>query len=142
MALFDFFRKLSFFKGRDTSDLQDEDLDFQKWIAAHRDWRRRLASYIDGTGEETLDENVICVDNRCELGKWIHGHGGKFYGELGNFQQMVQDHASFHQAAGQVVRFYKQDGAQAARKALNTDFDRYSLRVVSALESLEKQVRE
>lgn len=140
MAFFDFFRKLAFFKGRDTADLKEEDLDFQKWVAAHRDWRRRLTQYIDGTSEETLDENVICLDNRCDLGKWIHSNGHRHYGDLPVFQSIVRDHAHFHQCAGQVVRFYKNDGLPAARKLLNSDFDVYSLKVVSGLENLERQV--
>lgn len=141
MGLFDFLRKFSFFKGRDTSGLNEDDLNFQKWVAAHRDWRRRLANYIDGTSEETLDENVICVDNRCDLGKWIHGNGGKFYGELPVFHQLTKDHASFHQCAGHVVLTFKTEGEHAAKKALNTDFDTYSLKVVSGLNNLERQVK-
>jgi len=54
MSFFDFFRKLSFFKGRSVEGLQEEDLDFQKWIAAHRNWRRRLQDYIDGASVENL----------------------------------------------------------------------------------------
>ena len=141
MAFFDFFRKLSFFKGRSVEGLQEEDLDFQKWIGAHRDWRRRLLGYIDGTSTEALDENVICHDNRCELGKWIHGNGGKFYGGEATFQQLQTDHACFHRSAADVVRYYKSDDEKSARKTLQGDFDRYSMHVVSALERLEKQVK-
>ncbi len=142
MGFFDFLRKFSFFKGRDTSDLKEEDLDFQKWVAAHRDWRKRLVNYIEGTSTETLDETVICVDNRCDLGKWIHGNGGKFYGELPVFQQLTKDHASFHQCAGHVVKTFKTTGESSARKALNTDFDTYSLKVVNCLNNLERQVKQ
>lgn len=142
MAFFDFFRSFSFFKGKDVTDLHEEDLDFQKWIAAHRNWRQRLTSYVDGSSQEVLDENVICVDNRCDLGKWIHGHGGKFYGDVSTFQKMMKDHAQFHATAGQVVRFYKSQDVRSARNMLNGDFDLYSLRVIQGLESLEKQIKQ
>ncbi len=96
MALFNFFRKLSFFANRSTEGLQEEDLDFQKWIAAHRDWRRRLQAYIDGLSTEQLDEKAISCDDRCDLGKWIHGNGRRFYGSENNFRQLQADHAHFH----------------------------------------------
>ena len=141
MALFDFFRKFSFFKGRSTEGLVADDLDFQKWIAAHRDWRRRLVSYIDGSSQEALDETVICVDNRCDLGKWIHSNGIKFYGEEQTFKHLVDDHAKFHQAAGEVVRLYKNDGVKKATRALTGEFDIRSMRVIGDLEALERQVK-
>jgi hypothetical protein len=141
MSFFDFFRKLSFFKGRSVEGLQEEDLDFQKWIAAHRNWRRRLQDYIDGMSVESLDENAICHDDRCELGKWIHGNGWKFYKEENTFQQLVTDHACFHRSAAEVVVYHKKNDEKSARKTLQGDFDRYSMHVISALERLEKQVK-
>ena len=141
MAIFDFFRKFSFFKGRSTEGLVAEDLDFQKWTAAHRDWRRRLVSYIDGSSQEALDETVICLDNRCELGQWIHSNGVKFYGEEQIFQHLVDDHAKFHQAAGEVVRLYKNDDLKKAARALSGEFDMRSGRVIRGLEELERQVK-
>lgn len=142
MGLLDFFRQFSFFRDRDVAELEEDDVNFQKWILAHRDWRRRLVAYIEGGSKEELDENVICRDNQCELGKWIYGHGSKFYNGLPVFHQMVRDHATFHQCAGHVVKIYKTEGSQAARKVLNTDFDTYSLKVVSGLNSLEWEIKE
>lgn len=141
MALFDFFRKLSFFKGRSTEGLREEDLDFQKWIGAHRNWRQRLVAYIDGTSGETLDEAVICRDDRCDLGKWIHGNGTKFYGGEVPFQRLVGDHAAFHRAAGEVVGLFKASGEKEARRTLTGDFDLCSMRVIDGLEQLERRVK-
>ena len=142
MALFDFFRKLSFFKGRSTEGLQEEDLDFEKWVNAHRNWRHRLVAYIDGTSTEALDETAICHDNRCDLGKWIHGNGNKFYGDVPTFQRLIQDHAAFHKSAAEVVGQFKVNGEKDARRILNSEFDLCSMRVVSGLEQLERQVKQ
>lgn len=142
MALFDFFRKFSFFKGRSTEGLLEEDLDFQKWIAAHRNWRQRLVAYLDGSSSETLDESVICHDNRCDLGEWIHGNGNKFYGDVPVFQRLIQDHAAFHRSAAEVVGQFKQGGEKDARRILNGEFDLCSMRVIGGLEQLERQVRQ
>ncbi len=141
MAFFDFFRKLSFFKGRSTEGLNEEDLDFQKWVSAHRDWRRRLTLFIQGASQEALDEHVICHDDRCDLGRWIHSNGKRFYGDQHVFHQLVEDHAAFHVAAGEVVRQYKAQGEKEARRTLNGAFDLYSMHVVSGLEKLEVIVK-
>ncbi len=141
MALFNFFRKFSFFQGRNTEGLNDEDLDFQKWIGAHRDWRRRLIAYIDGQSTEQLDETVICCDDRCELGKWIHSNGKRFYEGEGTFRQLRDDHAAFHRAAGEVVGTFKVHGERQARRTLNGDFDRHSMHVIAGLEKLERTVK-
>ncbi|MDD2885386.1 MAG: CZB domain-containing protein [Dechloromonas sp.] len=142
MALFDFFRKLNFFKDRSTDGLQEEDLDFQKWIAAHRNWRHRLLTYIDGLSTEELDEKIISCDDRCDLGKWIHGNGRRFYGSETTFRQLQTDHAHFHRAAGEVIVCYKQHGERDAKRALNGEFDRYSMHVVTGLEKLEQRVKQ
>ena len=142
MAFFNFFSKLNFFAGRSTEGLQEEDLDFQKWIAAHRNWRRRLLDFLDGNSSEALDAQVIGCDDRCDLGRWIHGNGHKFYGNEATFKRLVGDHAAFHRSAGSVVSQFRQGDEKEARRTLNGDFDRHSMHVVSALETLEKQVRQ
>ncbi len=141
MALLDFFRNLSFFRGRNTEGMLEEDLDFAKWIKAHQDWRARLIAYINGTSSETLDETVICRDDRCALGHWIYDHGGRYYGDLSTFQQLKSQHADFHVSAGMVVTMYKKAGEKSAKKVLHSDFDLNSMRVVRSLEALEKEVK-
>lgn len=141
MAFFDFFRKLSFFAGRDTSGMQAEDLDFAKWVVAHRNWRLRLVNFIEGSSQEKLDEKAVCQDHLCDLGKWIHGNGARFYGDVELFKDVRSRHAVFHHCAGEVIRRYKSDGETAARKLLETEFDRASVQVVLGLEALERQVK-
>lgn len=118
MGLFDFL-KHAFFKGRDTSDLVEDDLDFAKWIDAHRAWRHRLSQFIEGNAQEQLDEAVIGRDDRCELGCWLHDHGQRFYGDEPAFQDVLRHHAAFHHCAGDVVHTSKEQGQSAARKLLN-----------------------
>ncbi len=142
MALINFFQKFNFFSGKSTEGMDEDDLDFQKWIAAHRNWRRRLLDYIDGNSQEKLDETAICRDNNCDLGKWIYGNGEKFYGDETTFQRLVHDHAAFHRSAGEVVHQYKNSGEKEARRTLNGDFDLHSMHVVGALEALERRVKQ
>jgi methyl-accepting chemotaxis protein len=141
MGLFDFMRGISFFQGKDTEGLTHDDIDFAKWVAAHRNWRKRLSDYIHGSGHEELDENIVCKADRCELGKWIAGNGNRFYGKLPVFGKLRDHHSEFHRCAGRVVRVYKSEGHHAATKALNTEFDLVSLKVIEHLESLEHEVK-
>jgi methyl-accepting chemotaxis protein len=141
MGLFDFMRGISFFQGKDTEGLTRDDIDFAKWVAAHRNWRKRLSDYIHGSGHEELDENIVCKADRCELGRWIAGNGNRFYGELPVFGKLRDHHSEFHRSAGHVVRVYKSEGHHAATKALNTEFDLVSLKVIEHLESLEHEVK-
>jgi hypothetical protein len=141
MGLFDFMRGVVFFKGKDTEGLTESDLDFAKWIAAHRNWRRRLSDCIQGSGQEELDENVVCKADCCELGKWIDGNGSRFYGKLTVFGKLRDHHAEFHRSAAHVLRVHMSEGRHAATKALHTEFDLISLKVIEHLESLEQEVK-
>jgi hypothetical protein len=140
MALFDFFRKLKFFSGRNTEGIAADDLDFPKWVKAHQDWRARLVAFINGTSTEVLEEAVVCRDDRCALGQWIHANGTRFYGDVDVFQQLKGHHADFHRSAGMVIAMFNKVGAKAATKALHQDFDLNSMRVVRSLEALERKV--
>ncbi len=141
MALFNFFTRLSFFKGRNTDGMTEEDLDFAKWTHVHQQWRGRLLSYINGTSSEALNEEVICLDDRCDLGRWIHDHGRRYYGDVPVFNELRSHHTHFHRSAGNIVAMYKTKGAAAAQKALHGDFDLHSMRVIRSLEGLERHVK-
>lgn len=75
---------------------------FDQAIAAHRDWKVRLRKAI--AGHETLDADTICRDDRCALGKWIHGPGAAQWGQRPGFAPLQAKHAEFHEVAGGVAR--------------------------------------
>lgn len=141
MGLFDFMRGISFFQGKDTEGLTQDDIDFAKWVAAHRNWRKRLSDYIQGSSQDQLDEGIVCRADRCDLGKWIDGNGSRFYGKLPVFAKLRDHHADFHRCAGHVINVFKREGQHAATKALHTEFDLVSLKVVEQLEALEHEVK-
>lgn len=141
MGLFDFMRRISFFQDKDTEGLTHDDIDFAKWVATHRNWRKRLSDYIHGSSQEELDEAIVCKADRCDLGKWIDGSGHRFYGKLPVFAKLRDQHDAFHRSAGHVVWVFKSEGHHAATKALHTEFDLVSLKVIEHLESLESEVK-
>jgi methyl-accepting chemotaxis protein len=80
----------------------DTGFDFDKAIEAHRAWKIRLRKGI--SGEEKLDVETICRDDKCPLGQWIHGAGGQRWGSKPGFVELMEKHAEFHQTAGDVAR--------------------------------------
>jgi methyl-accepting chemotaxis protein len=78
------------------------DFDFDRAIAAHRDWKVKLREAI--AQKEQLDADSICRDDRCPLGQWLHGPGGAQWGSRPTFVALLERHAAFHVAAGDVAR--------------------------------------
>lgn len=60
-------------------------------MQAHANWKKRLMDYIEGNSQEDLQPHNVCVDNRCTLGIWIHGHGKARFGEYPLFLQLVDE---------------------------------------------------
>jgi len=79
-----------------------EDFDFEAAIAAHRQWKVKLRQAI--AKHEQLEADTICRDDRCPLGRWIHGPGGQRWGSKPTFTELLGKHAEFHRAAGNVAR--------------------------------------
>ena len=132
---------ISFCPAKSVDECTEEDRDFAKWVAVHRSWRRRLGDYIQGTGSDGLDEKLVRRGDCCDLGQWIGGNGGRIYGRLPVFGKLRDHHTEFHRCAGKVVDIYKREGREAATRALHTEFDLASLRVIEAIEALERQVK-
>ncbi|MGD9832211.1 MAG: methyl-accepting chemotaxis protein, partial [Piscinibacter sp.] len=79
-----------------------DDFDFDQAIDAHRQWKVKLRKAI--AEHSQLDAETICRDDRCPLGQWIHGAGGRRWGSRPTFTALLGKHAEFHAAAGAVAR--------------------------------------
>ena len=92
--------------GQDVAVVEREpqvtDFDFDTAIEAHRHWKVKLRSAIEK--REQLDAATICRDDQCPLGRWLHGPGGARWSSKPGFSTLLQAHAGFHQAAGQVAQ--------------------------------------
>ena len=80
------------------------DAKFDRWIFDHQAWKSRLTACVDGTSTEKLDAAAISGDHECDLGKWLHGDGMKFYGGNTAFMQILHEHRELHACAGKVVK--------------------------------------
>ncbi len=105
-------------------------------IKAHMAWKIRLMDYLEGRSTEDLQPHHICVDNRCDLGKWIHGPGKARLGEQALFQQLVEEHAKFHYHASKVVEAHQGGDAGLAHKILAGGFAEQSRNTVNCLARL------
>jgi len=155
MSLFDWFKHLA--QGKDEAtqpsppppelgavkdDAIIQGLDFVAAIEAHRKWKARLTDFIEGRSEEMLDPAVICQDDKCALGKWIHGEGKTFCGHLPRFHQLKADHAEFHIHAAEVVQLAQKGRFDEAKHAvLEGPFAQYSMKTQTSLSKLYMEMK-
>jgi hypothetical protein len=109
-------------------------------LKAHTDWKKRLMEYLDGRSTEVLQPHEICVDNRCALGKWIHGPGKSRFGEQPLFLNLVDEHAKFHFQASKVVEAHQAGNSALALQILSENFTEQSRKTVSCLSKLNALV--
>jgi hypothetical protein len=111
-------------------------------VAAHIKWKVRLEDYINGSSTETLDPMVICRDDQCALGKWIHGTAANYFNHSDDFQRLRADHAQFHFIAGNVVSKVQTHDQTGAEALMQGEYAHVSRKVVQALVDLNKQVKQ
>jgi hypothetical protein len=112
------------------------DLDIQVAISAHDNWKNRLQAYLDGTSKEVFDANVVCFDDRCDLGKWIHSSGKAKLGQYPGFTALMSHHKMFHFAASNIVALQSRGKTAEADVILKGQFTQFSKSVVSDLNAL------
>jgi chemoreceptor zinc-binding protein len=117
------------------------EINFYEAVEAHLAWKRRLDEYLSGRSDEDLRPEVICQDNRCVLGKWIHGAGKARLGGYPLFHQLIDEHSKFHYHASKVVEAHQAGNQPLAAKLLQEDFLKQSKRTVACLAKLHAEVQ-
>lgn len=116
-------------------------MNFDEAITAHSQWKIRLQGLVAGTNRETLDPEVVGVDNRCALGQWIHGEA-KQYSALPEYADLVKEHAAFHRSAAEVLKVVAAGQGEQARALIDTgSFHQASIRTINAIRHLRKRVQ-
>lgn len=77
-------------------------MNFDDAIAAHASWKSKLSGYLRKP-DKSLNPSDVEVDDKCALGKWIHGDGKKWAG-LPEYATLTEQHRKFHAAAAEVIR--------------------------------------
>ena len=114
------------------------ELDIDSAINAHENWKNRLLAVMEGRSDEQLDPAVVCLDDRCDLGRWLHGKGRECLGRYPAFSVLVARHQLFHREASAVLSL-AQAGEQAkADQKLQSGYRHASNQVVLLLKELKR----
>lgn len=114
------------------------EIDIDTAIAAHENWKLRLRNYLDGKSTEQLSPEVLCLDDKCDLGKWLHGPGGQRLGKYPAFTMLVARHKYFHVQASTVVALSQSGDKEKAEATLKTHYEHGSTQTVLLLKELKR----
>jgi aerotaxis receptor len=103
---------------KDTTELREDEVDFDKVIAAHQQWRVTLRNAV--LKNKKLDADTLRRDDCCALGKWLHGGGGRRWGHVPDFKALLQHHKAFHHEAGKVADAINQGALDKAKAMMES----------------------
>ncbi len=114
-------------------------MNFDEAVLAHSSWKQKLKLYVEKP-DRSLDPATVALDNKCQLGEWLHGEGGK-YAALPEFRTLTAEHARFHKAAAELVRKANRGETVDAEVALgaSSEFAKSTSGVVNALVEMKKK---
>jgi hypothetical protein len=151
MNMLDWFRKLAVGDRQEfevsaptASEAQHSDvggLNFYTAIEAHQRWKVRLSAYVKGQSEEKLDWKILCKDDACPLGGWLHHEARVPNAQRPLLTRLIEEHAEFHRQAGEVVQLTDAGLQDAALKRLtHGDYARASNKIIASLSQLYLQL--
>jgi Chemoreceptor zinc-binding domain len=120
-----------------TAKLILAEIDIDSAISAHQNWKLRLTNVIAGKSTEELKPEIICLDNRCDLGKWLHGSGSLRMGHLPAFTMLIARHKQFHLEASSILATAQGGDTASAQTLLNGNYSHTSQQVVTLLQHLK-----
>jgi methyl-accepting chemotaxis protein len=114
-----------------------EGIDVDAIIDGHRQWKLKLREAVE-SGDQ-IDVATLSRDDCCALGKWIYADGQRLRGRT-SFTALVNNHAHFHQVAGQVGELINTGRYTQAEDALapNTPFANATSDVVMVLSAAKR----
>ena len=115
-------------------------MDWMEIIGAHVMWKQRLTAFLAGNSTEELKPDMIRLDDRCALGKWIYGEG-KPMSHLPRYEEVRELHAQFHQYAADVVNLHLAGNTAEAEKLLQGEYSRLSEKLKHRIIGLSQQVK-
>jgi len=115
------------------------ELNLEQAIESHEAWKVRLRKILEGTSTEKLDPSIVCLDDQCDLGKWLRGPGLERLGHAPFFSALVSRHRSFHLQAAQVLSLAHAGEKAKAEQMFKTSYRHSSNQVVLLLKALHKE---
>ncbi|MBV1730849.1 MAG: CZB domain-containing protein [Hydrogenophaga sp.] len=117
-------------------------LDIDAAVIAHQLWKQHLLAHLAGHPEAGLDVEEICRDDRCDLGRWIHGPARARLGTFPGFTALLSHHRMFHHVACNVLALEQAGKRGDARRMVADQFEAYSDRVTEDLRLLQQVVNQ
>lgn len=118
-----------------------DELDIDTAIAAHENWSARLTAVIRGSSEEDLSPDLVCRDDHCDLGRWLHGPGRERLGQYPAFSMLVTRHQHFHLEAATVLSLAQAGETEKAERKLQSGYRHASTQVVLLLKEMRRGLR-
>lgn len=94
--------------------------------------KTRLLKYLDGADRDVLDPEMLCSEDQCALGQWIHGDGLQ-YGHIPAFNALKELHGNLHKCTTDVLMKSDSGERQAATGIFQSEYIRLSKRITHTL---------
>ena len=102
-------------------------------LEAHDRWKTTLINHIEA-GTTDLEPRIVCRDDRCEVGEWLHKRAGWVYRSSYRFKRVQEKHARFHTEAEKVVALIRAQKLPEARTATESgDYHRASKELINEI---------
>ena len=96
-------------------------------------------NYLNSTSVKNLNQAEICRDDKCELGRLIHGSELDPFKMQGAFYTLRSIHAQLHIVAGNIVQLIQSNDRAAATRLFEDKYSAVSRKVSQAVTELFKQ---
>jgi hypothetical protein len=106
---------------------------------AHIKCKVFFGNYLNSTPAKHLNQAEICRDDRCELGRLIHGASLDPFKMHGAFYTLRSIHAQLHIVAGNIVQLIQSNDRAAATRLFDDNYSAVSRKVSQAVTELYKQ---
>ena len=112
-------------------------IDIEAAIAAHHAWKNRIAAYMSGNSLEYFRPDIVGLDHRCTLGKWLQSVKNTSLSQSPLIQRLLSEHQNFHFYASYIVSYTHAGKLDEAQKLYDEGFEATSKRVIGLLHQLQ-----
>jgi methyl-accepting chemotaxis protein len=120
------------------SQESQQSFSFKEAENAHVKWKMRLVQFIGGQSHESFDETAVSCDDKCDLGKWIHGPATQ-HSSLAEYKNLRISHAEFHKTVGAIVKCVHAHKTDEAKLLLGGEFAGASKKTINAIHAMQEK---
>jgi HD-GYP domain-containing protein (c-di-GMP phosphodiesterase class II) len=114
-------------------------LDLSGARAAHTAWRQHLRDFLDG--RRVVPRNQLVSHRECDLGRWYHGEGLRYYGHIPEMHELATPHRLLHELIADLVN-HKENGRSGEAELCYIQIEPISELIVRLLCAIESKATE